>query len=390
MSWNTKIPSRLIDFEAKTLPNTNHCIGVKMIASGGGSGTWVHIDEFENIVSLSDNYFEKHPVYSNITKVQLEGTQVMVKIPKFYIRTNEGKKFWIIPDPTSPENTQEENKKLVKNLNDRGFRLHPAFLNDNAEEVDYFLVGAYQSNISIDKCCSEPDVYPTANKSFLDYRISCLNRNTTGGVGGYHMWNIYEVAAITLLAMIECASTDFQHFYGKGRVNAVSLAKTSDASVISSSYRGITGLWGNAWQFVDGISTDINNRIVMKGFHTDKDGNIIRREFVTDNVIKTKESNDTIWVDGVSRGYFTSLNTDVGQGYNFNDIFLPDFNTLTEKYENATFSDFVYTRTAGGSKKVCCVGGNCDFATKAGLFCYNFDVSQTDTFDNIVSRLAKY
>ena len=372
MSWNTKIPSRLIDFEAKTLPNTNHCIGVKMIASGGGSGTWVHIDEFENIVNLSDNYFEKHPVYSNITKVQLEGTQTMVKIPKFYVRTDEGKKFWI--------------SDILKD----GFRLHPAFLNDNGEEVDYFLVGAYQSNISIDKCCSEPDVYPTAKKSFLEYRISCLNRNVTGGVSGYHMWNIYEVAAITMLAMIECASTDFQHFYGKGRINAVSMAKTSDASVISSTYRGITGLWGNAWQFVDGISTDIDNHIVMKGFYIDEEGNIKKREFVTDNVIKTKERNDTVWVDGISSGYFISLNTDVGQGYNFNDIFLPDFTTLTEKYENATFSDHVYTRTAGGSKKVCCIGGDYTSDKKAGLFCYNFDISQTDTFDNIVSRLAKY
>lgn len=372
MTWNTKIPSRLIDFETKTLPNTIHCIGVKMISSGGGSGTWVRIDENENVISVSDDYFDKHPIYSNIKKVVLEGTQVMVNIPKFYVRTDEGKKFWI-------SNTPKE-----------GFRLHPAFLNNYGDEIDNFLIGAYQSNINAEKCCSEENVFPTTMKTFLEYRVSCLNRNTTGGINGYHMWNIYEVAAITFLALIECCSTDFQYHYGMGRVNAVNLAKTSDSSVISASYRGITGLWGNAWQFVDGITTDINNYIVMSGFYTDEDGVKKKRDFITDNQIKTKEEENTVWVDGISSGYYTSLNTDVGQGYNFNDIFLPDFNTLTEKYENSTFSDHVYTRSSGGSKRVCCVGGDFTSDRKAGLFCYNFNISQTDIFDNIATRLAKY
>lgn len=373
MSWNTKIPSRLIDFESRTISNTNHCIGVKMIASSGGSGTWVRIDEYENTIEVNDNYFDVHPIFSNITQVQVEGTQVMVKIPKFYIRTDEGKKYWISDVPKD------------------GFRLHSAFYNANGEEVDYFLVGAYQSSIHHEKCCSEPDVFPTANTSFLEYKSYCAKRNfIDSGVNGYHMWNIYELGAITMLALIECASTDFQYHYGSGRVNATGLAKTSDKSVITSTYRGITGLWGNAWQFVDGLFTDINNNIVINIFGTDEDGNISRLEFTTDNVIKTKDKNTLKWEDGVSMGYYTSLNTDVGKGYNFNDFFLPDFNTLTETYVNGTYSDYVYTRTPDAVKKVCCVGGDFISGQKAGLFAYNFDVSQNDIFDNIATRLAKY
>ena len=74
MSWNTKIPARLIDFANKVHPTNNYCIGVKMISSGGGSGTWLRIDENDNVVDVSDAYFINHPVYSNIKEVLFENS----------------------------------------------------------------------------------------------------------------------------------------------------------------------------------------------------------------------------------------------------------------------------------------------------------------------------
>lgn len=367
MSWNTKIPARLIDFENKTHPNTDYCIGVKMISSGGGSGTWLRVDEKENVVDIDSTYFANHPIYSNITTVQMDGNQVMVKIPKFYIRTEEGKKYWI-------SDTQRE-----------GFRLHPAFIRNTGEEVSHFFVGAYQGSIYNGVCCSESGVTPTVYTTFTDYQKSCTGRNSIdSGISGYHMWTIYEVSAIAMLALVECCSTDFQTYYGEGRVNASGLGKTSDESVVSASYRGIMGLWGNAWQFVDGLVTDNNDMFLIWG----DDG---KREYKETSLkIVSKASQDTVWVDGKTSGYYNALTTTLGSGYNFNDIFLPDFNTLTNTYTNGSFSDYIYTRTTGESRRVCCVGGDFSSEKKAGLFCYNFDIKTTDSFDNITTRLAKY
>lgn len=367
MSWNTKIPARLIDFENKVHPNTNYCIGVKMISSGGGSGTWLRIDENENVVDIDTTYFNNHPIYSNITQVQLDGNQIMVKIPKFYIRTDNGKKFWI-----------------SDTLKD-GFRLHPAFLKNTGEEISHFFVGSYQGSIYNGVCCSESEVFPTVYTTFSEYKSACSGRNSIDtGVSGYHMWTIYEHSAIAMLALIESCTTDVQSYFGEGRVNASGLGKTSDDTVISGSYRNIYGLWGNAWQYVDGLQSNSNNKILIWS----NDG---KREYKeTSLTIPSKESKDTIWINGKTSGYYSELSLNMGQNYNFNDVFIPNFNTLTDSYINGSFSDFIYTKSENSSTKVCCIGGDFTSNKNAGLFAYNFDITTSDSFDNITTRLAKY
>ena len=203
MSWNTKIPARLIDFENKTHPNTDYCIGVKMISSGGGSGTWLRIDEKENVVDVDSTYFTNHPVYSGITTVQMDGNQVMVKIPKFYIRTEDGKKYWI-------SDTQRE-----------GFRLHPAFIRNTGEEVSQIFIGAYQSSIYNGVCCSESDVTPTVYTTFTDYQTACSGRNSVdSGISGYHMWTLPEVSPRAMLALVECCSPEFHTLHRERGRNA--------------------------------------------------------------------------------------------------------------------------------------------------------------------------
>lgn len=384
MAWQTKIPARLIDFENKVHPNTNYCIGVKMISSGGGAGTWVRIDEYDNVVDIDKEvYFKRHPIYSAIKTVQMDGNQIMVKIPKFYIRTDEGQRFWIAPDPTNEELSIEENTNAVNDLKKRGFRLHPAFYKKNGDEVSHFFVGAYQGSIYGQVCCSEPNQFPTANLSFKAWKDACAGRNS-GGSTGYHMWTIYEMSAITILALIESCTTDFQTYYGEGRVTATGMGMTSDNSVISASYRDIMGLWGNAWQYIDGIVSDTSDTIQIWS----NDGK--QTWMTTTTKVASKATESTTWVDGKSCGYFTSLNITVGQKYNFNDVFVPDFTTLINGQSNGSFSDFVYGRTTGVEKKVCCVGGDFISGVGAGLFSYNFDVGENDAFDNITTRLASY
>ena len=343
MAWNTKIPARLIDFGNKVLPDSETCIGVRLVSSGGGSGSWLRVDEYDNVVDVSSTYFDNHPIYSNMTQVQLDGTQIFVKVPKFYIRTYNGTSFWI-------STTKKE-----------GFRLHPAFLKvvdkklnedgsitETIGEAEYFLVGAYQAYVTGGGlCCTESDVFPTVYTSFNEYKVACDARNSdTNGVSGYHMINVYELSALQILALIELCTTDVQSKLGVGRVNADGMDVTNATDVITGAYRGVYGLWGNAWQYVDGLKTDEECNVCVWGF----DGKKVYQNTSIKLPSKILPSND--WVEGKTLGYYKSLNTNIGVNYNLGDIFLPDTTTLTDNYNDGTFSDYVICRSKQDNESI--------------------------------------
>lgn len=375
MSWNTKIPARLIDFENKVHPSNNYCIGVKMISSGGGCGTWLRIDENDNVVDVSDSYFINHPVYSNIKEVLFENSQVMIKIPKFYIKTDNWNRLWI-------SDTKKD-----------GFRVHPAFMK-NDEEIDAFYVGKYQSHVYNDLCGSEPTVIPTVYTSYNDFKTYCTNRNVDG-VSGYHMWNIYELSAITMLMLVEYLTTDVQSYIWRGKVDAeltgAGVGYTDDEIVSKAEYRGITGLWGNAWQFIDGVYTspvkDSSNKEESKLYIWDYNGN---QEFMNTGVnIPTRKASES-FTTGVNCGYYSSLETATGFNFNLSDVCIPNMSTLVGRYTDGTFSDYTFGRTYDALMRVCCVGGSFDSGDMAGIFAYNFDVSTDESYYNVTTRLAKY
>lgn len=392
-TWKTKIPARFIDFGNKVLRSENYVFGIKLVADGGGSGTWMHIDENENIVDLPDRYFENHPTYKGITEVSYDGGLVcMVKIPKFYIRTSDGDKIWIAPNPTSETNTEEENKRLVKDLNDRGFRLHPAFYtgftNEGAKkEYDAFYVGAYPLTKNANGVAESLGT----KKALIDdvvsqYSVYCQNKNS-GAVSGYHMWTIYEVAAIQLLALLEHRTTNLQNVCGRGRVSSTEVGMNNDVAEgtgpATAQYKKIYCLWGNAWQLVDGIKTDAGNNLLLWG------GDGTKEYGTTDIKVPHRTSESVTYADGVTSGYYKRPLTDVGARYNCSDMFLPDFTTLTGRVELGTYSDYVYCPT-GTTEHLCAVGGSYNSGEEAGLFAYNFNILSTQRYDNVTSRLARY
>ena len=398
-SWATKIPARFIDFGNKVLRSDNYVFGIKLVADGGGSGTWMYIDENENIVDLPDRYFEGHPTYKGITEVSYDGGLVcMVKFPKFYIRTANGDKIWIAPDPTSATNTQEENERLVEDLKERGFRLHPAFLTGytnegSKKEYDCFYVGAYPLSKNANGIAeSKGDTKALIEDNIEQYSVYCNNRNI-GGVAGYHMWTIYELSAIQLLALLECKTTNFQKKYGAGRVNSTEIGMNNDTSAntgpASAKYRGVYCLWGNAWQLVDGIKTDSNNNLLLWAGDGRRDENEKRLYGTTDIKLPSKTSDTVTYAEGVTSGYYNRPLTDVGARYNCSDMFLPDFTTLTGRMELGTYSDYVYC-PAGTIETLCAVGGYYNSGDEAGLFAYNFNINPSQRYDSVTSRLAKY
>ena len=77
-------------------------IGLVQVATGGGAGTYVRIDENFAPKTTDAAFFNNHPTYAGIIQQTIDG-QSMIKIPKFYFKagtvpsgTYAGKAYWMI------------------------------------------------------------------------------------------------------------------------------------------------------------------------------------------------------------------------------------------------------------------------------------------------------
>ena len=205
MAWKTKIPYRLIDFSARIQPSDNYVIGVRRISDSGGAGSWVRIDENDNVVDVENNYFANHPSYQfeehPIPFGEGENDyNIFIQIPKFYIKSDGHVRFWISP-------TERE-----------GFHCHPAFMS-NGKEIDQIYIGKYQGYMYENKMYSIPqnifvpvedpetgqennlNIRPTVYITFNQCKKACEIWNTSSSEGaiqvnGYHMFNIHELSAL--------------------------------------------------------------------------------------------------------------------------------------------------------------------------------------------------
>ncbi|WP_460745082.1 hypothetical protein, partial [Microvirgula curvata] len=232
-------------------------IGIVLAQTGGGAGTWRRIDENGNDRVTDASFFNTHPIYGAISSVTIDG-QAMVRIPAFYVKTGTlaagpyaGRRFWSISDQPLP-----------------GYALHPAFMVDGAP-VAQFWVGKYQGTSDGGaKLGSDSRLAPAVAIAFLTLKAMAVARNT-GGVTGFGLWNIYQLAAIQLLALIEMGGADSQSLIGQGCVDEMAVLPVNHSLVAQATWRGIVGLWGNIYQIVDGLRTDANSRYTV----WDKSGN---------------------------------------------------------------------------------------------------------------------
>ena len=213
-------------------------IGVKMVATGGNGGTWAHIDKAgEEIATPNTGWFDSHPVFGGIVDQVIDG-QYMVKVPKFYYKRGtaaDGKQAWWISDQATS-----------------GFTVFPAFVLDGSE-VDQFWYGKYQASYLGGKLQSVPGVLPRVSMSLTDFMEFAASRNNSEGVDGFRLQHYDMWLAIQWLYLIEKKSMDSQTTTGQGRVNGHSGAANVDAPDVSqATYRGMVGLWGNVYQWIDG------------------------------------------------------------------------------------------------------------------------------------------
>lgn len=218
--------------------------------------------------------------------------QVMVYQPKFY--------YLVCPLEYDRQETGygyhlRKANYYVSETQRAGFKLHPAFYDENGNQVDYILMGAFEGSIydtsakaylkndeqvadftasTGDKFSSIAGVKASSGKTQNLTRPNIEQMSKNRGAG-WHLENIKIASMNQLLMMIEMGQMELQTAIGKGVTELDDTPNTENNSVVtggtsslgnktgkadgvngkvSISYRGLENPWGNIWKFIYGIN----------------------------------------------------------------------------------------------------------------------------------------
>ena len=322
--------------------------------------------------------------------------QVMVYQPKFYYKVEPLK---LEPIVDGEGYHIRKANYYISETPRNGFKLHPAFKDENGNELEYYLIGAYEASLydvsastyilddaqvadfSADKICSIANAKPMSGETQNLTRSNCEKLATNRGTR-WHNMTIQIASAEQLLFMIEYGKMNAQETIGKGVVNkasgsgneAVNTGLTSDFGnasgaasgtdgLVSITYRGVENLWGNIWNWIDGVN--------IWGDGTKKSG----IPYITDKlpfVENTKTNyNSAGFTTSGTNGYISAM------GYGN-----PDYDWIffaSETIGNSTLpvGDYQYYTANLNGYKVAQLGNYWYFGLSAGLFCWNLNDSSS-------------
>jgi len=217
-----------------------------------------------------------------------------------------------------------------------------------------------------DKLQSIPGVMPAHIRTIVQFATSANNRNV-GGVTGFQETPRWERSAIQFVYLVENATMDCQTKTGAGRTNASSANFVDAQDVATASYRGIVGLWGNIWTFVEGMTIEAGRIWVWN-----------KNQVLTD-------TGHTIPNLGASYRYPMTFTTLSGTGWSLGHCFLAATNQTS--ISGATLPDGHYFTTETG--RITRVGGGWNSASSAGLFCCGGSHSASNSDSHVSACLAK-
>ena len=208
--------------------------GAMTFSATASVGTVAGASDFDNI----------YP-WSEMKRVTLDTGDVMVRIPKFYYgRYCNG----------------DIERIQISGRADVGLTLHPAF-NHAGVEQECIYVGAYKtSNNNKSVSGAAPQVSQTR---------ATMRTNVKAKGNGWSLIDISTLSAIQMLYLVEFANNNSQAMIGRGYCDGNSAAiNTGSCDTVPNLtgrpagtdgktdivYRGIEGIWGNVWEWVDGVN----------------------------------------------------------------------------------------------------------------------------------------
>lgn len=316
-----------------------------------------------------DSYFNALSPWKDITTETING-QLMVKIPKFYVKYDTS--------------VSSQPAWLVSAAPQSGYDVHPAFIRggtaSNPTTMSCFYWGAYPSNNSTTATAPTSQSTWKTNMSLSTSKTACLARNTatTAGVNaGWHLPNIYEWMAITLLMMVEKGGPDMQALIGNGYGSGWGDGKAMDSD---ANWRNLHCLYGQNWQWIDGLQ---HSGGVVRLFNPYSPTVPTTAKGENGYAYTTLSSSNKI---PTSNCWWEGFQIDTATANQFSKYcFLPK--ASASEATSAT-GDYMWSNTS--ADRVCQMGGASGNGTKCGMFCFalNCDASNSDGDDGF--RVAKY
>ena len=299
--------------------------------------------------------------WNGIVRETLSTNDVMVKIPKFWFkRYKEG----------NIEHIQIADKATT------GFTLHPAFKHAG-KESDYIHVGAYKTS-SNNKSVSGAS--PQVSQTRATMRTNAKNKGA-----GWSLMDIAALSAIQMLILVEFADNNVQSKIGRGYCdsNSAALSTGTCNNVVNLTgrpagtdgkvdvvWRGIEGLWGNVWEWVDGVNWNDGKYYVCNDPSKYADDTATNYE-------QLSFTGATNW----SASYITQEGLDTG---NNPHVMLPA--AAGSGSESTYFCDACYSSTGW---RVFLHGGHWDDGSQCGLFYDYLYNASSASYTSIGSRLLK-
>ena len=326
--------------------------GAMTFSATASVGTVAGQSDFDNI----------YP-WSEMKRVTLDTGDVMVRIPKFYYgRYRDG----------NIERIQ------ISGRADVGLTLHPAF-NHGGVEQECVYVGAYKTS-SNNKSVSgaAPQVSQTR---------ATMRTNAKAKGSGWSLIDISTLSAIQMLYLVEFAHNNSQQTVGRGYCDGNSAAiNTGSCDVVPNLtgrpagadgktdivYRGIEGLWGNVWEWVDGMNAIADSK------------NTYVHYWICNDPSKYADDTTTGYTDSSYKGltgWSAHYIKTVGLDVNLPHTMLPEDYGASE---TTNYCDAVWAST---NKRVYAYGGLWLDGSACGLFAAYLYHASSNTDRSIGSRL---
>ena len=334
--------------------------------------------------------------------------QVMVYQPKFY--------YLVVPITYKPIDNEVGGYHLkvanyyVSDTPRPGFKVHPAFINEDGLEVDYILIGAYEASIydtsanaylkqdeqvadfDKDLLCSIANAKPcsglTQNLTSANVEKLAKNRGK-----GWHSTSIKDVSLEQLLMIIELGTMNTQEGIGKGVTSitdnasyncAVQTGSTSSLGnstgratksigykgedrteytgewQTSISFRGVENFWGNIWKLIEGLRFWGNGHMLGGQPYVCKDFNY------TENKHSNNYEGVGFTLPNISNGYIKAM----GYSHDYDWLFIP---SKVGEDSSKPVGDYIWVTPNLNDYRGTLSGGGWNDVSAAGGFCWSCD-----------------